>query len=143
MISVLEYIQVVQPGVLQELVKLILLKDMIDMLEPRSTAAAQEVIREKYFTGCSSIEKIAVKKASVGSVVGLVERAIVNMSPEQRQVYRLRFRSRYSYKDVMRRASISESTLTRRLEEIVNIVIVYVSLVDEDDLKEFNRFFGD
>jgi DNA-directed RNA polymerase specialized sigma24 family protein len=125
------------------LYKLILLKDMVDMLEPRSTAAAQEVIREKYFTGSSSIEKIAVKKAAVSRVICLVERAIANMSPEQRQVYRLRFRSRYSYKDIMQRAAVSESTLTRRLEEIVDLVIVYVGMADEDDMKEFNRFFED
>ena len=123
------------------LYNLILLKDMVDMLEPRSTAATQEVIREKYFSGSSSVEKTAIKKVAVSRVIDFVERAIANMSPKQHRIYRLRFRSCYSYKDIMRRAAVSESTLTRRLEEIVSLVVVYVGLADDDDLKEFNRFF--
>jgi DNA-directed RNA polymerase specialized sigma subunit len=123
------------------LCRLIYLKDMAEILEPCTKDAAEEAIQAKYFCCFSSIQKTAIKKESVIRIVGLVERAIASMHPEMKQVYRLRFRNKYSYKQIMERMSISKSTLVRRLDDIIDLIIVYVSQANQGDLDEFSKFF--
>lgn len=118
------------------------LRDQIEAIEPRTSTSVVVLSRQNTRDPVSGVEKVAIKRAAVSAVLDAVQRGIRNLHPEQRKIYRMRYRARMSYKQISRRLYISEATVGRRLGEIRAIVIQYLKQVSKNDLREFARFFS-
>ncbi len=118
------------------------LRDQIEALEPRSSTSVVVLSKQNTWDPVSGVEKVAIKRAAASAVLDAVQRGIRNLHPEQRKIYRMRYRARMSYKQISRRLYISEATVGRRLGEIRAIVIQYLKQVSKNDLREFARFFS-
>jgi len=118
------------------------LRDQIEAIEPRTSTSVIVFSRQNTRNPVSGVEKVAIKRAAASAVLDAVQRGIRTLHPEQRKVYRMRYRAGMSYKQISRRLYISEETVGRRLAEIRAIVAQYLQQVPQTDLKEFARFFG-
>ncbi len=117
------------------------LKAEIDGLEPCTVKPLVALGAQARGRGGSEVERCAIKKATLSAVISAVERALKTLHPEQRKVYRMRYRARMTYRQISRRLYISEETVGRRLAEVREIVGQYVEQVSMEELKEFRRFF--
>lgn len=85
----------------------------------------------------SRVERVAVKLATITAVLDAAERGIRALHPEQRKVYRMKYRAGMSYRQMERRLFLSGRTIHRRVEEVREVVGRYLSSVPEHDLREF------
>jgi len=118
------------------------LRDQIEAIVPKSSTSVVVLSRQNTRDPVSGVEKVAVKRAVVSAVLDAVDRGIRVLHPEQRKVYRMRYRAHMTYKQISRRLYISEETVGRRLAEVRAIIGQYLQQVPDDDLEEFTRFFG-
>jgi DNA-directed RNA polymerase specialized sigma24 family protein len=117
------------------------LRDQVDAIEPRLSTSLVVLSRQSTRGPSSGVERVAIKRAAVSSVLDAAQRGIRSLHPEQRKVYRMRYRAGMSYKQIARRLYISEETVGRRLAEVRAMVGQYLQQVSPSDLAEFARFF--
>lgn len=91
----------------------------------------------------SSLEELAIKRAAITHVLDVVDRAIKNMTPEQRRIYRLRYRGAYTIKEVAKRVNLSKETVVRRLTNIKVNIAEYLQQVPASDLYVFRQYFDE
>lgn len=116
-----------------------MLRVYAEELEPSSSASIVTFTKGTR-NSTSTVEKIAVKRAIISSILKATEKGIKALHPEQRKVYRMRYRAHMTYKQIARRLYISEETVGRRLGEIRAVIKEYLQQVPQSDLKEFMRF---
>lgn len=109
--------------------------------EPRTSTSVVIFSGRNVRLPSSAVESIAIKRAAVSSVLDAVERGIKSLHPEQRKVYRMKYRAGKSHKQISQRVYISEETVGRRLAEIRAVVAYCIQQVPQSDLREFARFF--
>lgn len=117
------------------------LRDQIEAIEPRTSTSVVVLSRQNTRDPVSGVEKVAIKRAALSSVLDAAARGIKALHPEQRKVYRMRYRAHMTYKQISRRLYISEETVGRRLAEVRAVVGQYLQQVSPSDLAEFARFF--
>ncbi len=83
------------------------------------------------------VQDLAVRRATISIVVDAVERAIASLRPEERRIYRLKYRNLATRRHMARMVFVSESTLDRRIERIRRAVALYVRMLPEDVMKAF------
>jgi DNA-directed RNA polymerase specialized sigma24 family protein len=118
-----------------------MLRDQIEAIEPRSSTSVVALSRQSTRGMTSGVERVAIKRAAVSSVLDAAQRGVSALHPEQRKVYRMRYRVGMGYKQISQRIYISEETVGRRLAEVRAIVGQYLQQVSPSDLAEFARFF--
>ncbi|MDI3548147.1 MAG: hypothetical protein PWR10_1799 [Halanaerobiales bacterium] len=118
-----------------------LLRNQIEAIEPRTSTSIVTLSRRNTRNPVSGIEKVAIKRATISSVLDVVDRGIKTLHPEQRKVYRMRYRAGMTYKQIGRRLYISEETVGRRLNEVRAIIGQYLQQIPPSDMTEFARFF--
>ena len=118
-----------------------MLRDQIEAIEPRSSTSVVALSRQSTRGMTSGVERVAIKRAAVSSVLDAAQRGVSALHPEQRKVYRMRYRVGMSYKQISQRIYISEETVGRRLAEVRAMVGQYLQQVSPSDLAEFARFF--
>lgn len=117
------------------------LRAQVEALEPRTSTSVVVFSRQDTRNPVSGVERVAIKRAAISSVLDAAQRGIRALHPEQRKVYRMRYRAGMSYKDIGRRLYCVDKTVQRRIEEIRGIVAQFIATVPKDELKEFVRFF--
>ena len=118
------------------------LREQLEAMEPRLTASMVVLGGRRSTRGHGSqVENVAIKRAAMSAVLDAVDRGLMALHPEQRKVYRMRYRAHMSYKQIGRRMYISEETVGRRLAEIRSVVGRFLQQVNPSDLAEFARFF--
>lgn len=85
------------------------------------------------------VQWMEIKSEIAREIIDAVERAIKVMHPEQRNLYRLRYRKGYSYKEIIKKMSKTEKTVERRLTEINKLIGHYLQEVPEEHLNVFCR----
>lgn len=90
----------------------------------------------------SSVERVAIKRAVISVVIEAAQRGIKSLHPEQRKIYRMKFRAGMSYKQICRKLYISEETVGRRIAEIRTIIMQHIQQISSSDLKEFTCYFN-
>lgn len=118
-----------------------MLRDQIEAIEPRSSTSVVALNRQSTRGMASGVERVAIKRAAVSSVLDAAERGVRALHPEQRKVYRMKYRAYMTYKEIGRRLFVSEETVGRRLAEVRAVVAQYILQVPASDLTEFARFF--
>lgn len=117
------------------------LRAQIADTEPRTSTSVVVFSSKSVRSPSSAVESIAIKRAAVSSVLDAVERGIKSLHPEQRKVYRMRYKAGMSYRQISRRLYCVDKTTQRRIEEIREIISQHITAVPKADLKEFVRFF--
>ena len=117
------------------------LRAQIAETEPRTSTSVVVFSSQSVRLPSSAVESIAIKRAAVSVVLDAVERGIKSLHPEQRGVYRMRYRAGMSYKQIRRKLPLSEITIGRRLTEIRAVVTLNLQYIPQADFKEFERFF--
>lgn len=115
------------------------LREEMQALDPRSSTSV--VIFDRQSTRGSRIEKIAIKRATISSVLDIVNQGIKSLHPEHRKVYRMKYRAHMTYRQISRRLYISEETVSRRVNEVREIIGQYLQQIPPSDMAEFERFF--
>ncbi|AEE98040.1 sigma factor-like helix-turn-helix DNA-binding protein [Mahella australiensis] len=118
-----------------------LLKTLIDDIEPSMSASVVLVPVQKNSHYDSAVEKIAIKKATLSFVVDAVKEGIRTLHPEQRKIYRMKYRAGMSYKQIECRLYMSNKTVERRVKEIRNEIRGRLEALPPSYLKEFTHFF--
>jgi RNA polymerase sigma factor (sigma-70 family) len=113
----------------------------VEALEPRVSTSVVVLSGRGTRNPGSGVERVAIRRAAVSSVLDAAQRGIKALHPEQRKVYRMRYRVGMTYKQISRRLYISEETVGRRLAEVREVVGQYLQQVSPSDLAEFARFF--
>jgi DNA-directed RNA polymerase specialized sigma24 family protein len=117
------------------------LRAQVAETEPRTSTSVIIFSSRNIRLPSSAVESIAIKRAAVSAVLDVVESGIKSLHPEQRKIYRMKYRASKSYKQISRNLYISEETVGRRLAEIRVIVAHCIQQVSRSDFKEFARFF--
>jgi len=123
------------------LYNLTIMRDQVEALEPRVSTSVVVLSGRGTRNPGSGVERVAIRRAAVSSVLDAAQRGIKALHPEQRKVYRMRYRVGMTYKQISRRLYISEETVGRRLAEVREVVGQYLQQVSPSDLAEFARFF--
>lgn len=118
-----------------------IMRDLIETIEPRTSTSVVKFNRQSSRSSISGIEKVAIKRATISSVLDVVDQGIKTLHPEQRKVYRMRYRAGMTYKQIGRRLYISEETVGRRLNEVRAIIGQYLQQIPASDMVEFASFF--
>ena len=114
----------------------------VEALEPRVSTSVVVFSRQDTRNPVSGVERVAIRRAAVSSVLDAAQRGIRALHPEQRKVYRMRYLTGMSYKDIGKKLYISRETVGRRLAEVRAVVKQYIEQLPPSDLQEFTRFFG-
>jgi len=117
------------------------LRTLIDDIEPSMSASVVLVPVQKNSHHDSTVEKIAIKRATLSLVIDAVKRGIKTLHPEQRKIYRMRYRAGMSYKQIERKLYISNKTVERRVKEIREEIRGRLEALPPSYLKEFTHFF--
>ena len=117
------------------------MRQQIRELEPKSSTSVVVFTRNATRNNTSGVERVALKRAALSSVVDMVELGLRALHPEQRKIYRMKYRAGMTYKEIGQRLYVSDKTVERRVEEIRAIIGQYLASVDPRDLQEFMRFF--
>ncbi len=96
------------------------------------------LIRRGRDTG--TVERVAIRRAAVSSVLEAVERGLKVLHPGQRKIYKMRYRAYMSYQDISRRLHVSEETVGRRLNEIRAVIARFLAEVPAADFDDFKKF---
>ncbi|HHV79074.1 MAG TPA: hypothetical protein GXX40_05610 [Firmicutes bacterium] len=124
------------------LYNLVALRQQVNALEPKTSTSVVVLCHRGGHNPDSMIERVAIRRAAVSSVLDAVERGIRLLHPEQRRIYRMKYRAGMTYKQIKRRLFLSDKTVQRRVEEIRSVVGQCLASVPPGDLKEFDRFFS-
>lgn len=117
------------------------MRQQIKELEPKSSTSIVVFTRNTTRNNASGVERVALKRAALSSVVDVVELGLKALHPEQRKVYRMKYRAGMTYKEIGQRLYVSDKTVERRVEETRAIIGQYLASVDQENLMEFMRFF--
>ena len=109
-----------------------------EAIEPRATFCMVPMSMS-FSPGESKTERVALRRASIDSVLIAVNRSITRMTPGQYKLYRMRYLARLSIHDIEKMFDVSKNTILRRLEDITEIVACELLLVPWDHLDEFRR----
>jgi len=90
--------------------------------------------------GGSQVERAAIKRESILSVLSALDRAYNAMHPEHKKLYRYRFREGMSYNKIARKMDISPDSIGRRIAEMTDIIAAFLELVPDAEYREFSRF---
>lgn len=118
-----------------------IMRDLLETIEPKTSTSVIQFSRQSSRSSISAIEKTAIKRSIISSVLDVVNQGIKTLHPEQRKVYRMRYRAGMSYKQIAKRLYISEETVGRRLNEVRAIIGQYLQQIPASDMAEFARFF--
>lgn len=116
---------------------LTLIRDMYNRMEPGITAKYVDVPLTINTGSSCKVVKVAIERAAVSSVLDAVDRSVKQMHPEQRKIYRMKYRAGMTHKEIMNKLHVSDRTLYRRLTSIKTIVARELSMVPGDYTKEF------
>lgn len=117
------------------------LRAQIDDIETQNSTSLV-ILGQNVKSKNSSVERVAVKRAAISAVLDAVERSIKSLHPEQRKIYRMKYRAGMSYKQIGRKLYISEETVGRRMTEIRAIITQHVQQVSKSEMKEFQHYFN-
>lgn len=116
------------------------LRAQIESIEPQ-TSTSLAVLNGRTRPLAGGVEGVAIKRASVSAVLDAVDRGIKSLRPEQRRVYRLRYRAGMGRKGICGRVYLSEGSLGRRLAEIRDVVARHLEQVPASERAAFTRHF--
>ncbi|MDF9408276.1 MAG: hypothetical protein A4E52_00442 [Pelotomaculum sp. PtaB.Bin013] len=103
-----------------------MLKEQVETMEGSTTCKITIVWARTQNTE-SKIEKYAIKRNTVLSAVSAVEKGIRSLHPDQRKVYRLKYKQGFSNKAIRKRLYFSTRTVERRLAEVRNMISMIIA----------------
>jgi len=118
-----------------------MLKEKVEESVPGATCMVTVVWARTNNTE-SKIERYAIKRAAVQSLIDVIEKGIKSLHPDQRKIYRLKYRRGFARSDIKKRLYLSSRTIDRRLAEIREALALYLQGVPESDMNEFWRILG-
>ncbi|MBC7340906.1 MAG: hypothetical protein H5U02_00370 [Clostridia bacterium] len=116
------------------------LRKAADEILPNSGGGLVVLGRSGKWRPGSAVERVAVRRAAVLAVVDAAERALRALHPEQRKIYRLKYRVGLRHREIARRLYLSQRTVERRVEEVREAVMQAVGRVAEEDVRELRKF---
>lgn len=117
------------------------MREQIKAIEPKTSTSIVAFSRNTTRNNTSGVERVALKRAALSSVIDVVELGLRTLHPEHRKVYRMKYRAGMTYKEIGQRLYVSDKTVERRVEETRAIIGQYLASVDPETLEEFMRFF--
>ena len=117
------------------------MREQIKAIEPKTSTSIVVFSRNTTRNNTSGVERVALKRAALSSVIDVVELGLRTLHPEHRKVYRMKYRAGMTYKEIGQRLYVSDKTVERRVEETRTIIGQYLASVDPETLEEFMRFF--
>lgn len=109
--------------------------------EPRTSTSVVIFSGRNIRVPSSAVESIAIKRAAVSAVLDVVERGIKSLHPEQRRVYRMKYRAGMRAWQVACKLHCAPRTVNRRVDEIRETVTRAVMAVPGQDMRELKKFF--
>jgi len=123
------------------LYNLLALRVQVDEIETQNSTSLV-ILGRHIKSKNSSVERVAIMRAAIAAVLDAVQHGIKSLHPEQRKIYRMKYRAGMSYKQIGRKLYISENTVARRVTEIRSIITQHIQQVSKSDLMEFTRYFN-
>ena len=117
------------------------MREQIKAIEPKTSTSIVVFSGDTTRNNTSGVERVALKRAALSSVIDVVELGLRTLHPEHRKVYRMKYRAGMTYKEIGQRLYVSDKTVERRVEETRTIIGQYLASVDPETLEEFMRFF--
>ncbi|MGB9813512.1 MAG: sigma-70 family RNA polymerase sigma factor [Thermovenabulum sp.] len=105
-------------------------KEKVEEIELR-TSASLVVFSGQPNNADSAVEIAAIERAAISQILDVANRGIRALHPEQRKIYRMKYRANMTYKEIGKRLHISEETVYRRVGEIREIISQYLRNVPE------------
>ncbi|AYO30614.1 sigma-70 family RNA polymerase sigma factor [Biomaibacter acetigenes] len=113
------------------------IRAQIEDIEPKSSSSVVVFSKQNTKDPVSGVEKVAIKRAALSTVLDAVEKGVRTLHPEQRKVYRMKYKAHMTYKQIGKKLFISEETVGRRINEVREIVKQYLQQVPATVLKSF------
>jgi len=87
--------------------------------------------------GGGVVQQIAVRRATLSTVIDAVERGLRSLHPEDRRVYRYRYRQYAPARRIAKETFLSERSVSRRLARIRHTIALHVGQIPDEMLASF------
>ncbi len=88
------------------------------------------------------VQSLAVRRASISTVVDAVERGLRFLAPEHQRLYRLKYRNLAPRRVIAKKAFLSERSVSRHLGTIRATIALHVGQIPDEMLAHFWREIG-
>lgn len=117
------------------------IKERVQEIEPRVTGLISLCSGSKGKR--NQVEETIIARVTVAVYVMQIEEAIASLTPEQRKIYRMKYRSCMTHRQIAKRLKISEETVGRRVAEIRRVVQMALRASDVFLMKKISTIWGD